>query len=856
MTITVMRTKSFDKSLAELSRSGGNYKRATDEVFQALGRATVNSNPFEGMKLTKSGEQRISKCSKYDLNQYCRLITVQDKGHIFLLFAGTHKACDSWLENNRGLRVKVGKEMEPVVTYESADIRDADRRLEGRAKSFRDKLLSALPKQDIERLLTGIVPEAARKFEELSSLSDDEEILALLVDNVTHTGQRDAIFDVLMQLREGAIQLAEKRIRTYEGELRAIEELPEPEPVLRDSEDLQKIPLNSDQYRQLIEHFSRTAEYRDWMLFMHPDQESFVVEDYAGPTKLSGVSGSGKTCVVVKRAIRLAEQYPDDQVLVLTLNRSLASLIGVLVDTAAQESVRTRIEVLPYFSLCQQLLKEFEPENEKLYDDLTWKSKEHIDEIWTEYYRCELNNFDARTMQKVHDSLIARGIDAEAYIREEFDWIRSAVPPTCRREYLKVPRTGRAYPMDESFRTQLLKGLDFWENKMRAIGITDYLGLSTALYRHIKEINPKYRSILVDECQDFGTIELEVVRRLARPAENDIFLVGDAAQQVSSKHQDFKSSGLEVPGARSKRLLRNYRNSREILKAAYKVLVENLEAETIDYKEFDVLDPKHSYFNGPDPLVLKGTSLAEEIGCAVYFLKQELREQANMKACIVFCGHTLLELQKFGDRYGLPVLDGTRGIEDGNMFVADLESIKGFEFQYVCILNCSSVVIPYPGSPQGEQFRDLARLYVAMTRARTQLVISFSGQLSRLVKGATDCFLEDEWLAYLCIAAQVLENFEAPPKLDQLRRADHDIRFGDMTGEQFLYSAAAIGLESSLIEKIRKLISGRRRTVSGRREEWRDFADAAADIRTSPTARKLFGKDLEPFLNLLDEHLA
>jgi superfamily I DNA/RNA helicase len=356
---------------------------------------------------------------------------------------------------------------------------------------------------------------------------------------------------------------------------------------------------------------------------------------------------------------------------------------------------------------------------------------------------------------------------------------------------------------------------------------------------------------LVDECQDFGTIELEIVRSLVSPAENDIFLCGDAAQQVSSKHQELKTAQIDVPGARSRKLLRNYRNSREILTAAYNVLVENLDEEMIDNKEFDVLDPTHGYFHGPAPLLLRGDSLAQEIAAAMHFLDQELQQDENMKACVVFCGHTLLELQKFGEKYDLAVLDGTRGIEDGNLFVSDLENTKGFEFQYVCILNCGNSVIPYPGSPEDEQFRDLARLYVAMTRARTQLIMSYTGELSGFVEAAKDGFLDEEWLEYLGAEESELTRFSEPTKLEETRLVEYGSDFAKMTGEQFLYTRDAIGLESTLIEKMRKSITGKRRSVGGRREEWRDIADAARDVRLHPHARKLFGKDLETFLRLL-----
>src|SRR6202051_3493306 len=49
-----------------------------------------------------------------------------------------------------------------------------------------------------------------------------------------------------------------------------------------------------------------------------------------------------------------------------------------LVDHAAPDTgVRSRIKITSFFELCQELLGEYEPENTKLYDNVTWKLAEH-----------------------------------------------------------------------------------------------------------------------------------------------------------------------------------------------------------------------------------------------------------------------------------------------------------------------------------------------------------------------------------------------------------------------------------------------------------------------------------------------
>ena len=95
---------SFAKSLRKMKRSRQTTDRAVREVNELLG--AINSgdkNPLSNLKMTKNGETRIPKCTKYDLHDHCRLVTVNDGSGITLLFVGDHEDEEAWLNRNRGL---------------------------------------------------------------------------------------------------------------------------------------------------------------------------------------------------------------------------------------------------------------------------------------------------------------------------------------------------------------------------------------------------------------------------------------------------------------------------------------------------------------------------------------------------------------------------------------------------------------------------------------------------------------------------------------------------------------------------------------------------------------------------------
>lgn len=86
----------FLKSLEKMLRAGGSKQQAREKVIKILGEINVGSTELG--KLTNNGEKRIKHCIKYDLPGQCRLVTVQNKNAIILLFVGDHDECDHWIK--------------------------------------------------------------------------------------------------------------------------------------------------------------------------------------------------------------------------------------------------------------------------------------------------------------------------------------------------------------------------------------------------------------------------------------------------------------------------------------------------------------------------------------------------------------------------------------------------------------------------------------------------------------------------------------------------------------------------------------------------------------------------------------
>ena len=109
-------------------------------------------------------------------------------------------------------------------------------------------------------------------------------------------------------------------------------------------------------------------------------------------------------------------------------------------------------------------------------------------------------------------------IDASRYLEEEFTLVRGQFAVPNRAGYLNTEdrktRAGRAMPFRREMRQDVLRLLLFWEEWLLAGGMIDDLGLTQALmplHTEMQQLpgNLRFRCLLVDEFQDFSTLDLQ-----------------------------------------------------------------------------------------------------------------------------------------------------------------------------------------------------------------------------------------------------------------------------------------------------------------------------------------------------------
>lgn len=767
----------FREAMMRLRTRGGASQRAFDEACRII--QCLEFEADVSHKLTKHGESRIDHCVKYDISHDAhRLVTVHSKHCIYLLFVGSHQETERWLDNNRGLTITYNTQTRKVAVAHVT--REEPRNVPG----VNYEKLTEANRPYLERL--GVDPAdyisqrlLVRTLKGVNDSTPDEDLEVLLEDlSEVDKTVANLMLDLLFAVREGNLEGAKARLEKHHQEAVAIQDAEEFERAavadIGNSENLMNLTgLNEQDLKDLFS----PGKFHKWMLFLHPEQKRVAEADYDRPAILTGVSGSGKTCVLVHRARSLAKKYPGQRIGVITLSRSLTRLIDNLITQLCTPEERTNIHVMAFYDYFAGLVGHFGPQEELAYlrelaqqhperdeitrvidrvDPMTYardyivNSGETLDDTWElfcdqESVRTLLTYFRDHLFK--HDDWV----DSRKYLREEFSLVRSAVPTSNRvKGYMELERHGRAIRFNDSVKKHVLDLLLLYEETMLHGGILDELGLTLTLVPHLTELKTlppemRFRCLLIDEYQDLSTRDLALLRLIPTGSENGLFLTGDTVQRVMVKDLRLGAVGLDIISSAREKILKNYRNSRQILEAAsYLANVYGRQAKDLG-EDVELLDPELAVRETSYP-VAESCPHGKEIARAWEYARECLRNEAAIpwSVCIITAAPdeiTPTDIiaacpKDFPVKAGQ--ITGDYVEKEDTLSVGTMADVKGFEFSLVLIVGCGADILPSKGGCQRESWREALRLYVAMTRARDEVRMFYSGSPSRFLTAMTE----------------------------------------------------------------------------------------------------------------------
>ncbi|MFN7221980.1 MAG: UvrD-helicase domain-containing protein, partial [Burkholderiales bacterium] len=463
-----------------------------------------------------------------------------------------------------------------------------------------------------------------------------------------------------------------------------------------------------------VDELERALEYPwdKWTVFLHPDQREMVERDYAGPARVSGSAGTGKTIVALHRAVHLARSNPEARVLLGTFSDVLAN------------ALRSRLKRLVYN----------EP---RLMERMDVYS---LDAIGLRLYKSHIGPVSIASRDVIVELIQQALKDTPGhnfgmpFVVSEWEQVVDAWQLENWDAYRDVVRLGRKTRLPEPQRVLLWSIFEQIRASLAARNLMTQAGMFTRLAPVIMKLTRSpFDFIVIDEAQDLSISQLRFLAALGAKQPSSLFFAGDLGQRIFQQPFSWKALGVDIRG-RSRTLRVNYRTSHQIRSQADRLLgpqVSDVDGNAEDRKD------TVSVFNGDSPSIRSYPNEAAEIAAVAAWLAERSKSgvAAHEIGVFVRSNAQLDRARRAVEGAALPfrVLDDHVETASGFLSISTMHLAKGLEFRSVVVMACDDEVIPLQKRIEtvGEDsdLREVYEterhlLYVACTRARDHLLVT------------------------------------------------------------------------------------------------------------------------------------
>lgn len=452
------------------------------------------------------------------------------------------------------------------------------------------------------------------------------------------------------------------------------------------------------------------------------------------PIQIKGVAGSGKTTVALYRAKHLIDTYAnlfdEAKVAIFTYNKTLVKYI---------EAIKSNIS--GGYQLDSDEIRPTKPSglNVKVTNFHKW-AYDFIGKNGGALYGRIVQSDDR---QKIISSIKAKYASTIAnksveFFGEEISWIKGKIFKSLE-EYLDAKRTGRGTSdrvtkQDKEIIWNIYEDYNRELVRNRNVDFDDFALICLKILDSKPNIEKPFTHIVVDEAQDLSKAQILVLSQLVSDETRSISIIADAAQRIYKSGFSWSEVGLNVRGARTIELKKNYRSTVPIVKAALSLLDKEE-----DKSEFTVVEAARK--GGEKPVIGYFNDVGEQ---GLYLLEQLKLIHANGSHSIAILHRSksgLKDIQTLlqGEGYATHNLLDSASFDSDSIKLCTMSSVKGLEFDNVFIVDLNDEVLPYPPGFNGENDElhistERRLLYTAMTRARDRLYLLSSGVPSRYLK--------------------------------------------------------------------------------------------------------------------------
>jgi len=433
-----------------------------------------------------------------------------------------------------------------------------------------------------------------------------------------------------------------------------------------------------------------------------------------GHSAVLGTAGSGKTTLALYRAAYLSDSSMPHagRTLLLTFNKALVTYLNYL--------------------------KPFELRNVQIENYHTF-ARGYLNSRGKMQFNCICGDSDERmhyikqaitdvSQQYKPSKFFQRPIE---FFSDEVQWILcNGIEKT--EDYVAVERTGRTGTnLSRKLRPVMYEILvKYLELRNAGGNLYDWDDISFHTRKEFEAdvSERRYRHIIVDEGQDFSP---EMLRSLvaAVPDNGSLTFFGDVAQEIYGQRMSWRSAGLNIPQTWD--FKENYRNTRQIARLALAI------SQMPFFRDIpDLVEPTSPTADGPLPTVAKCSDERHQIDWAI----KVANANTSTKSVAILVKNREQE-QYFQNRLtGASRLhrDLSHWNAGTGVFHGTYHSAKGLEFDMVILPFLDDDNLPdkdYIAAHDEDEamVHDARLLYVAVTRARKELVLFHSSELTTLL---------------------------------------------------------------------------------------------------------------------------
>ncbi|MCR5321827.1 MAG: UvrD-helicase domain-containing protein [Lachnospiraceae bacterium] len=440
----------------------------------------------------------------------------------------------------------------------------------------------------------------------------------------------------------------------------------------------------------------------------------------SGDLLVRGVAGAGKSYVVLRRAAKLyKEKKPEEKVAIFTFTNTLVKFTDDIMKDQLGEG---QIEVQTVDSYCYGIYHDITGRYFKAGEPDVYISC--IKDALDKHYR----NYRAKT--RFYEEKY------QNFIEEEFKWIREKCIKKAD-EYYATDRKGRGgeVRINQGDKEILWAIYTLYQQSAQERNYMDFPDMYVTINDNLKKIpqNKMIDYILLDEAQDLTIGKMRVMKYLAKKS---ITIAADMAQKIYKTSFTWKEVGIDISGRASKALSKSFRSTKQIV-----LLAEDLmQANRNNNKQGEYTDAVLPQAEGELPRLVSCASFFAEEKYITSLIEKLLSGEPSVIGLIVRTEKEVNEIKRVLEKNGINEYQTITNEKKTNakwsllrpgLKIVKAHSSKGLEFDHVIIPYVVDTIYPKKLYGQNDEMTDeylemeRSLLYVAMTRARASLVMTY-----------------------------------------------------------------------------------------------------------------------------------